>query len=138
MTANLPLVFPKLAGPSSEPVGRTSNVADNHDSGRLRNSTMPRAACIAPSCKGRLPLCDKDSTNPHRGCPSSGVDDCSTGSHGCRGCSTHTDQRAGGLRNSGRAVADFFAIAQISGALGRAFFGAPIGDGSSRSSLVLG
>ena len=41
-------------------------------------------------------------------------------------------------RDSGRAIADFFAIAQISGALGPAFSGALIGDGSSRSGLVLG
>jgi MFS family permease len=36
------------------------------------------------------------------------------------------------------AIAVFFAIAQIFGALGPAFFGALIGDGSSRSGLVLG
>ena len=36
------------------------------------------------------------------------------------------------------AIAVFFAIAQIFGALGPLFFGALIGDGSSRSGLVLG
>ncbi|HEY7042522.1 MAG TPA: MFS transporter, partial [Nocardioidaceae bacterium] len=36
------------------------------------------------------------------------------------------------------AIAVFFAIAQIFGAIGPAFFGALIGDGSSRSGLVVG
>jgi hypothetical protein len=46
--------------------------------------------------------------------------------------------RPGPSRSGPRRWRSFFAIAQIFGALGPAFFGALIGDGSSRSGLVLG